>query len=177
MTCAAHNLASTRMLLTQDDVDLIRRTVARFPRAKPLVVVDLGAGSGTTAAAVFAERPDAQVTTYDVYEVNVGWARLFIHNAFPLADWVGYVMDSVEAASMWQQKYADLVLIDTSHEYRHTAMELAEWHNRVKPSGYVWCHDYEGDYPGVRQAVNEAVLAGSFVMVEQRGLGCVLRKA
>lgn len=37
--------------------------------------------------------------------------------------------------------------------------------------GYFWCHDYVGDYPGVAQAIDEAIARGEFVDGRTAGLG------
>lgn len=38
---------------------------------------------------------------------------------------------------------ADIVFIDTSHHYRHTLAELRRWVGKVRPGGWIVCHDTE----------------------------------
>lgn len=174
MTCPAHQLAETRRMLTADDVDLIRFAATMLAGAP--VVVDLGAGSGTTAAAVFAERPEACVFTFDVDPEAVGWAERFVGS---LGDvfWVGLVSDSAEAARIFADDTVDLLMIDSSHEYEQTVAEIAAWRPRMVRRGLVWFHDYVGEYPGVTRAVDEAVARGELEIIAQRGLGILTRVA
>lgn len=169
MTCPAHNLAATRRMLVAEDVDLIRAMVATLPQEPR--IVDLGAGSGTTAAAIFAERPYAHVETVDTNLDNLHWAEHFVKANYPDANWRGLVDDSVEAASEHLPESLDMVLIDTSHEYEWTVRELKAWRSKLKPLGLIWCHDYAGDYPGVTRAIDEAVVGALYVPIEAKGLG------
>lgn len=169
MSCPAHQLATTRRFLDWEDVDLIRELARSLPPDP--VVADLGAGSGTTAGAVFAERPDANVVTVDHSAEAVDWAWRFLDGCGVSSDcWRGVVADSVEAAATVAAPL-DMLLIDSSHEYDHTVAELAAWLPRVRPGGVVWCHDYRGPYPGVARAVDEAVARGEIQLIAVRGLG------
>lgn len=176
MSCPSHALAESRRMLMREDVDLIRQLAATLD-PEPMVV-DLGAGSGTTAAAVFAERPAAFVTTFDINADNVNWARQFIETSHPEATmWIGQVMDSAAAARIFADASVDLLLVDSSHEYDHTVAEIDAWLPKLGPGALVWFHDYAGMYPGVTRAVDEAVAVGKFELIEARGLGWAGRKA
>ena len=176
MTCHAHQLAVSRRFLDWDDVDLIRELVSTLP-AGPIKVVDLGAGSGTTASAVYAERPDANVWTVDHSAEAVGSAGQFLSNIGVTEGWSGFVGDSVEAAALFPTlPPIDMLMIDTSHEYAPTVAELAAWLPMLRQGGIVWLHDYRGAYPGVTQAVDEAVARGEIELIAVRGLGWGGRK-
>lgn len=168
MSCPAHALAESRRYLTSGDVDLIRRLCAVLDDEP--IVVDLGAGSGTTAGAVFAERPSAFVMTVDIEQSAVDWAEAFITQAYPDTRlWCGLTCDSVWAARIFGDDTLDLLLIDSSHEYDHTVAEIAAWLPKVKRGAAIWCHDYTDLYPGVRRAVDEAVASGVVEPVAQDG--------
>ena len=175
MSCPAHELAVSRRMLDWEDVDLIQ-DMARSLGLEPMIV-DLGAGSGTTAAAIYAVRPLARVYTIDISEENLHWAQQFLTNCnYSLDRWAGIQRDSVEAAASFENESLDMVLIDTTHEYEGTVAELAAWVPNLKPrigplGGLLWCHDYRGLYPGVTRAVDEAVVAGLIGRSEVRGLG------
>jgi hypothetical protein len=177
MSCEAHQLAVSRRFLDWADVDTIRELVASLPKERTVIVVDLGAGSGTTSGSVFAERREKiEVTTYDlVADPALHSTAQFLKNIGIGDQWACHEMDSVEAAGKWQNGYADLLMIDTSHEYEHTVAELAAWRPKLRRNGRVWLHDYRGGYPGVTQAVDEAVARGEFKLLKVAGLGCVLR--
>ena len=171
MSCPAHELAVSRRMLDYEDVDLIRELVAMLPTDRPVNIIDLGAGSGTTAGAVYAERPDANVWTFDISEENIGWAHQFLSNIGVGAQWRGTVMDSVEAAHEYAARNVDMLLIDTSHDYEPTVRELAAWLPLLRDPALVWCHDFRGLYPGVTRAVEEAVARGELECIAVRGLG------
>ena len=83
-------------------------------------------------------------------------------------------MDSVQAAEFLSESAWDLVMIDTSHEYEHTKDELNAWIPRLNPGGYVWLHDYIG-YDGVKKAVDEFVETRRVNIIEQSGLGILVK--
>lgn len=172
MSCPAHALAVTRRFLDYEDVDLIREMVAMLPVDRDVQVVDLGAGSGTTALAVLAERRERiAVVTVDHSGEALRWAGLAVKNAYGLEQWHGVEADSVDEAGAFADESVDLLLLDTSHEYEPTVTELNAWLPKVRPGSPVWLHDYRGEYPGVPRAVEEFVAAGRLRLHAVRGLG------
>lgn len=172
MSCAAHMLALTRLYLTPEDVDFIRRLVSELPEMP--VVIDIGAGSGTTALSVFAEREMAHVTTIDHNQANIDWAELAVKNAGFRAFWSSLTKDSVEAAEVFKNNQADIILLDTSHTHYDTKAEIAAWLPKLRPRGIFWFHDYVGS--DVKLAVDEAKELGLLEEISQEGLGWAGRK-
>jgi len=169
----AHDLARSRLFLTVEDVDFIQDIVERY---KPECIVDLGSGSGTTSGAVLLTAiDDVHVHTYDIAENAIHSTKEFHRNCGTSNRWHGEVMDSVKAASEFQDNFIDFLMIDTSHEYEHTVRELEAWAPKVQPGAPVWMHDYTDEYPGVKRAVDEAVARGEFEILELRGLGLLGR--
>lgn len=158
-------------MLDWEDVALIREMVATLG-PDPVRIIDLGAGSGTTAGAIYAERPDAYVWTIDIVQESVDWAGLFLSRIIGVGgQWHGWAEDSVKAALSFEDGSLDMVLIDTTHEYEGTVKELEAWLPKLKNGGLLWCHDYRGVYPGVTRAVDEFEVAGLIEMIDIRGLG------
>lgn len=58
---------------------------------------------------------------------------------------------------------ADIVFVDTSHEYEHTCQEIKLYAPRVRPGGCMVFHDTEVAEFGVRRAVDEWVESDGFV--------------
>jgi len=170
----ARDLAATRNYLTLDDVDAIQGLVAG---EGPFMVVDLGAGSGTTALAVLDVRDDAQITTVDIDIANIHWAEKAVRAYYPNAAWDSLHMTAEAAASRFVGKPVSLVLHDAGHEFEDVYGDLVTWH-AVVPSGTpLWVHDYtkapwqEESYPGVRKALKDLIKRGLIVQAGTPGLG------
>lgn len=87
MTTPAHDLARSRRMLTEDDVDLIIEAVNSLHNVSTLHVWDLGAGSGTTAAAVRQARwLSVRGTTVDISQEALDWSRKFMCNSWRWAE-------------------------------------------------------------------------------------------
>lgn len=75
-------------------------------------------------------------------------------------------------------EHADMVMIDSSHQYEHTVKELriAE---KMTPHWIVLHDYYDPPHPGVRKAVDEFVALGSYVIedVEESQWGLAILRA
>ena len=50
----------------------------------------------------------------------------------------------------------DMIFLDAMHDYENVKADIARWWPRVKHDGIMAFHDYgHGDFPGVKQAVDE----------------------
>lgn len=180
----ALELARNRQFLMEEDVRAIARIVQRAAESNPfgMTIVDLGAGSGTTALAVLCADPTAIVTTVDHEATAIDWARLAVRNVFPQANWMGVVADAAEAATLQQTPNVAVLLHDAGHEREDVLRDLRAWLPKVVPGGFVWVHDYRKApwqdewYPGVREAIDQMVREWPIAFVEQAGLGWTGRK-
>lgn len=181
----ARNLAMSRRFLTVEDVETIQMVVRMLSQhtatmGRPLRVVDLGAGSGTTALAVLDERDDSQITTVDNDRANIDWAELAVRMAYPEADWLGVVEDAADTGH-YVGELVDLLLHDASHEREHVERDLRAWLPRLAPHAMVWCHDWAAPppswgqpaSPGVREAVEALLSDGSLKRFGTGGLGWI----
>ncbi|KKM11490.1 hypothetical protein LCGC14_1720870 [marine sediment metagenome] len=184
MTCPAHALAATRQFLVAQDVDLIRELIRRLREQEPqrvLQVVDIGAGSGTTALSVFAEVPDkVLVRTVDHDAQALAYSKLAVSNIGRLRDWRGFVGDSARAIFERGGQDIDLLLVDAEHTYKAVLADLAAWLPLLRDSGFVWIHDYGNpkDFGvpvvasrGVKRAITEMLRKHELTAVEIAGLG------
>lgn len=181
----AHRLVQAHpYVLIHEDVDLIQELVRKLPKYHRVEVVDLGAGSGTTALSVLCARPDKiMVTTVD--HNTLQWSQAVSKNIGRAQDWRGILSDSAEAAKEFKANSVDLLMIDTDHTYKTTKGELKAWLPKIVKGGYVWLHNYAdpADWgvpnlpsPGVKQAIDEEVAAGNLELVKVGGLGWAGRK-
>jgi predicted O-methyltransferase YrrM len=171
-------------MLVAQDVDLIRELVRRLREQEPrrvLQVVDIGAGSGTTALSVFAEASDrVLVRTVDHNAQALAYSKLVVSNIGRLRDWRGFVGDSARAIFERGGQDIDLLLVDAEHTYKAVMADLAAWLPLLRDSGFVWVHDYGdpmlyglGVKPsrGVKRAINELVRKHELTAIEIVGLG------
>lgn len=66
----------------------------------------------------------------------------------------GYDRDFVEE---YPAGSVDAVYVDSVHTYRDTLEAIRRWREKVKPGGLLAGHDYAAYFPGVVQAVEEAL--------------------
>ena len=184
-TDPAHRLVEAHpYVLIHEDVDLIQELVRKLPKNRHVEVVDLGAGSGTTALSVLCARPNRiLVTTVD--HSTLQWAQAVSKNIGRAEDWRGIMSDSAEAAKEFKAGSVDLLMIDTDHTYKTTKGELKAWLPKIIKGGFVWLHNYADPAdlgvpnlpsPGVKQAIDEVVAAGQLELVKVGGLGWAGRK-
>jgi predicted O-methyltransferase YrrM len=66
----------------------------------------------------------------------------------------------IRGKSLWAASFIrndlDFVFIDANHEYESVKADIAAWLPKVKRGGMLAGHDYDDNFPGVKQAVNEA---------------------
>src|SRR3990167_778088 len=74
----------------------------------------------------------------------------------------------------WQEPI-DFIFIDADHQYGSVKSDINLWLPHVKPHGIISFHDYDS-WPGVTQAVDEAVKDGKFEAIEQGGSVLITKK-
>lgn len=173
----AHDLARSRGFLCVEDVDLIQRAVRMLPTERAVQVVDLGAGSGTTALSVFCARSgNIAVLTVDHDPVAIASTEECMTNAGYWHLWVGVQGDSATLAQGFRfVDGIDLLMVDASHEYADVVADLAAWLPNVRSGGLCWLHDMTALYPGVVRAVGEAIAEGKLIPIATEGWGILCR--
>lgn len=72
-------------------------------------------------------------------------------------DNVSYCIGKSEDATDAVYGDFDFIFLDAMHTYEDVKADIARWWPRVRPGGVMAFHDYShGDFPGVKQAVDEA---------------------
>lgn len=179
MSCPAHDLAASRKMLALEDVDLIREVVSKLPAGA--MVVDVGAGSGTTALAVFAAgRLDVKLVSIEVDFDTMNWCRLAVENIGRTKGWDDRVEDAIEAAANFPDGHANFIILDAAHEEKDVRAELEAWLPKLAPGGYLLVHDYDAEdapnfYPGVKAAVDPFIAKDEIQRVKQQGWSLLAR--
>jgi hypothetical protein len=158
---AAYGLANSRQMCCRADLDLlieVLRELDNHPR-----VVQLGAGSGTMALAIFGARDDVGLWSIDNDQQALNWELQALKNAevdlqFDSGNprYVQINDDSALAGRHWQRRMSQnsLVIIDADHSFDSVVTDVYAWRDHC---GLMFIHDYDGTtapqrYPGVRQA-------------------------
>jgi tRNA A58 N-methylase Trm61 len=149
------------MFLTKEDVDDIARLVGLCKKNQPLVV-DLGAGTGTTALTVLLANPRAKVVTVDINQENLDWADLNIRGFGVLtSNWFPVLSEADKVAEQFLLGQVDILLHDADHSEQAVRMDLTSWFQILETGAYIWVHDYyrkdlnSEEYPGVKIVCDE----------------------
>lgn len=72
-------------------------------------------------------------------------------------------MSTTAAAEQFQPLSVDLILVDAAHDYDSVKSDLLAWYPKLKHGGYLFCDDYQKEWPGVMRAVKSVGLEGNLV--------------
>jgi predicted O-methyltransferase YrrM len=64
-------------------------------------------------------------------------------------------LESVLAAGHYKNESLDFIFIDADHTYEGVLADLCAWYPKLKPGCLMAGHDFNSDWPGVVQAVDE----------------------
>lgn len=167
MTLTSEQLRSDFKYLFVDEVPALKSLVRSLSR-RPLVI-NIGAGAGTSGLAILEARPDSILVTIDIQNESsplgcLEAERDVIQRAGMKMKVVGrhwqFCMDSVEAGlhwynemrNGWQENHgigfifkqgADMVFIDGDHSYEHCRDDIQTWLCVLKDGGIIAVHDYQ----------------------------------
>lgn len=202
-TSHAHELARSRGMLTVEDVDLIGSLVDRLEADDYAIVIDLGAGSGTTALSVMCARQEQRdaigreelglrLCSFDVEPEMLNWTEQVMKNAEFDRYWKGFEADALHGARFWEDARqhvagpekgkwigVDLLLHDAGHEGGDVYGDLSAWLPKLAPRGLAWVHDYAPApalYPGVVDDVDRLVTEGRLERLATAGMSWAGRK-
>ena len=127
------------------------------------LIVNVGAGAGTSGLAFRESRPDATIFTVDISAGGPLGGLENERNAFagkPLEIPHQILGDSKATGQVWNRGPADLVFIDGDHSYEGCLGDLLAWRDHVKSGGLLLIHDFGRDaWPDVVRATESGVLA------------------
>lgn len=130
------------------------KQLARWLPDNP-VVVNIGAGSGTSGLAFMESRSDLELTTIDIQKEDSPFGCLYAEemalNRAGLLDWDRYSQyhgESINAGNSWTEWFGDndpvdLVFIDGDHSYRGAKGDILAWLPNIKPGGVIAVHDFD----------------------------------
>jgi len=169
----SEELAQAFGYLTLDEVAFIKELVESLPE-DPLIV-NIGAGVGTSALAMLEAREDIFLITIDVFqgarpEGGLANEKFALDEAgINLDRYVQIKGDSLEIVEAWEERI-DLLFVDGNHSYHHVKAEIELWILHLNDKGIIALHDcrladdIEDVWPGVRQAVDELLTDKHFLI-------------
>jgi predicted O-methyltransferase YrrM len=123
------------------------------------VIVELGTGTGWTAAALALAHPAASITTYDPIVRPPRTRYLALAGA---SERVRCVTAPAEAGPRAGERDVELLFIDSSHTRAETIAAFRAWRPALAAAAHVAFHDFDHpDYPGVAEAIAELGLRGT----------------
>lgn len=176
-----------------NELDLLKSVINQVEHS-PCVVVNIGAGAGTSGLAILESRPDVVLHTIDIQDTDSPFGCLHAERQVCTAagyvlgsDWFQHHIDSKELATFWNTP-VDLCFIDGDHEYEGCAGDILGWLPHIRPGGFMAVHDYrKGDIPtgadgyhadgphpvsfdGVDRAVDELLMPNYAIIVHVESL-------
>src|SRR3990170_96810 len=124
-------------MLEPEDIALIAKLVGMLPQDRDVQVIDLGAGTGTTALAVFRARSKGiWVVSVDVQRAAIEASDANMRQYGYWEYWLGIVSRSDVAGKSWGKVRVDLLLCDAPHDYASQFDELAAWLPCMERGGF-----------------------------------------
>ena len=142
------NLVNAFGFLKIEEAELLMQTAEKLK--VNAMVVNIGAGVGTSALAVIEQRPDLAklVFTIDARDDDNPFGGLLNErNAFRNANMTNLLpnqikSDSSTAGLAWEKGNIDLLIIDADHTYEGVVKDINAWIPHLVINGFVAFHDY-----------------------------------
>lgn len=145
MISAAHKLSDAFGFLLPGEVDALRALA--FLTSEDAVMVNIGAGAGTSSLAIAEVRPNAKRYTVDISPGGpIGGMQNEI-NAFQKADGISLptqvLGDSKVVGTEWENGEIDYLFVDGDHSIEGIRGDIASWMPNMKDGSIMAFHDYE----------------------------------
>lgn len=169
--------------LYMEEAELLMNTADKLREGA--VVINIGAGAGTSALAVIEQRPDLSKTFHTIDardDDNPFGGLLNERNAFRNAKMeellpIQIKSDSSEAGIRWAEGDIDFLIIDADHTYDGLVKDINAWTPHLAVGGFVVFHDYERDlWPDVKIAVDEFISANPEYKLEGHARTMIIYK-
>lgn len=157
MTRTAKELSDWQGYLTHGEIDLLQEIARQLP-PNPLIV-NIGAGAGTSAIAMLEARKDALIFSIDILtnesEVTTNeHLRLAEIDTEDAKRVIRVWGDSKVVGQVWRWQ-CDMIFVDGDHEEAGIKGDLAAWKKHVKYGGWMVFHDYTSPkWPHVKAVID-----------------------
>lgn len=156
------------------DIDVIKglKELARSLGPDP-VVINLGAGFGTSALAFMEARDDLHLVSVDYHEEETHIGSLSCERSNMRE--AGFLDDlryeqlqgfSAEIGKAWDRDKVDMVFVDAGHSYAACKGDIEAWMPHIREGGIIVFHDYWARYLyEVIEAVDELMAGYERIML------------
>lgn len=133
------------------------------------VVVNIGAGVGTSALAFLEAREDLFLYSVDIVKDisptgGLGNEKFALDSAGIDPDRYHQIhSDSIKCAVWWRDSI-DLVFIDGEHSFEYVSTEGPLWYAHLKPGGVIAFHDYGTEFWGALVGAIDAMALGEPIL-------------
>lgn len=163
MSNKAYQVSDWIGYLSRSDVDLLTELARSLPDNP--VVINIGAGVGTSGLTFMEARPDLVLYSIDVNDFNNPYGGLVNErNAFQDA---GFAFDpryhpilgkSHDVGRTWTGGPVDMVFVDDGHTPPEIEGDITNWLPHIKNGGIIAFHDYcTGHHPGMAGIVRQFI--------------------
>lgn len=147
---------------------------------KAKIVIELGVNTGESTVAILEAVAATGGKLYSVDIIPRPATEAMLKSYGLTGPWEFTVANDLEYIKTWpKDRMADLIFIDTSHEYEQTRKEIEVYEPILRPGGIMVFHDTVSFYDGVQKPINEFLKTRKHWPYENRthcnGLG-ILRK-
>ena len=155
----ALKLANAFGYLRPEEVELLQRCADALPPDP--IIVNIGAGAGTSALTFAEARPDAHIITIDISAGGPLGGMEGERNAFDDYN-MGYypeqiLGDSAVVGKAWDRGLVDMVFVDGDHSTKGVEGDVEGWLRHIKIGGIIAFHDYGDRWPRVVQVVDKTL--------------------
>jgi predicted O-methyltransferase YrrM len=157
MRSHAKELSEAFGYLRIDEVEALQTLAAMLPPNPK--VINVGAGTGTSALSIREARPDAEITTVDISEGGPLGGLQNERNAFDKAKLpypIQILGKSHEVAKEWDGGEVDMIFIDDGHSRSEIEGDILGWIKHLGQGGIMVFHDYDSvHWPDVKNVIDE----------------------
>jgi predicted O-methyltransferase YrrM len=143
----------------------ILKTCARMLPADP-VIINIGAGVGTSAIAILEERPDAFIFSVDRDPADL--ERINLRECeIPITRCIRILGKSWDVGQDFPY-LVNMVFVDGDHGVKAVEKDICTWITKILPGGIMAFHDYKHrNVPGLTKVV-DSFMNGNEVIAEHR---------
>jgi precorrin-6B methylase 2 len=136
-------------MLSAGEVDLIHECAARLGSTP--VVINIGAGAGTSTLAFLESRPTAYV-----FEIDILDRPLAVQHTLAYADRLARIRGRSQVIGQNWPYMVDCVFVDGSHTDEAVTGDIEAWLPKIKAGGLMLFHDYHHPkVPGLTAVVDK----------------------